>query len=55
MAGGVALAGLAVAEPILRREWHRIDAAGMIMSSAEASGRAADAHAVRASLSSPTD
>ncbi len=50
VAGGVAVVGLAFAEPVLRREWRRIEATGAIMSSAEALDRAAEAQVVNASL-----
>jgi len=43
VAGGVALAGLALAGPTLRREWARIAAGGTSMRSAEASALAAQA------------
>ena len=48
VAGGVALAGLAAAGPILRREWRRIATAGATISSAAALTRAAEAHAAHA-------
>jgi MFS family permease len=55
VAGGVALAGLVLAGPVLRREWQRIDAAGTTISSAEASTRAAEAHAARVTATVPRD
>lgn len=53
IAGGVGITGLAVAAPVLRREWHRLAAVGATISSVEASRRAAQAQATRATASSP--
>jgi len=55
VAGGVALAGLAVAGPVLRREWQRIAVTGASLSCSEASGRAAEAQAPRVTASGAGD
>jgi MFS family permease len=55
VAGGVAIAGLAIAGPVLRREWRRIHAAGATIRSADASTRAAEAQTAYATVAGPGD
>jgi MFS family permease len=55
IAGAVAIAGLAIAGPVLRREWRRIDDAGAIIGAAEVSTRAAQTQAVFRTATDPQD